>query len=61
MAYTKMIAVTQETHAQLKQFAEQKHWDIGYVVEWLWEYYCGLEQISTEDEAEPVTINEEKP
>jgi hypothetical protein len=47
MAYTKMIAVTPETHTALKQFAENMHWDIGYAVEWLYNFYARQPKLDT--------------
>jgi predicted transcriptional regulator len=45
------VQLNAETHARLKKLAESKHWDLGYMIEYLITYYIKLENLDEAKEA----------
>ena len=39
------VQLDQETHDMLKKLAQLKHWDLGYMIHYLLEYYTKLENL----------------
>jgi len=39
------VQLDAETHAMLKKLGELKHWDLGYMIRYLIEYFTKLENL----------------